>query len=197
MPAEPGQSATARRLLDSARDAFAAKGFHGTSTREIAAGAQMSPAAMYIHYSSKEEVLFQLSLAGHTEALAALAAAADVPGSPTERLRSAVYWFAHWHAENHTTARIVQYERGALAGGHGQQIIELRRRTEQVLRELIAAGAASGQFDVVSVPVATLSIMSLCVDIVRWFPAGALPDAESVAAAYASMAVRMVGARPH
>ena len=27
-----------QRLLDAARDAFAAKGYHGTSTREIAAG---------------------------------------------------------------------------------------------------------------------------------------------------------------
>lgn len=189
------QSETARRLLDSARDAFSRKGFHGTSTREIAAGAQMSPAAMYIHYRSKEDVLFELSLAGHNDARAALASAAGISGNHTERLRSAVYAFAHWHAENHTTARIVQYERGALSEDHGRQITALRRTIEKVMRDLVAEGAAAGEFDVASIDIATLSIMSLCIDIVRWFPTRALPDAESVGAAYASMAVRMVGAK--
>lgn len=189
------ESETARRLLDSARDAFSTKGFHGTSTREIAAGAQMSPAAMYIHYRSKEDVLFQLSLAGHTDAHAALVAATEIDGTLTEKLRSAVYAFAHWHAENHTTARIVQYERGALNEEHGRQIVELRRGIEKVMRDLVSAGVATGEFDVASIDIATLSIMSLCIDIVRWFPARALPDAESVGAAYASLAVRMVGAQ--
>ncbi|WP_442864133.1 TetR/AcrR family transcriptional regulator [Arthrobacter sp. ATA002] len=34
---------TAQRLLDSATEAFAAKGFHGTTTRDIAFGAGVTP----------------------------------------------------------------------------------------------------------------------------------------------------------
>ena len=56
---------TRDRLLAAAIEAFAAKGLHGTTTRDIAAGAGMSPAALYVHHRSKEELLFLISRAGH------------------------------------------------------------------------------------------------------------------------------------
>jgi tetracycline repressor-like protein len=39
----------ARRLLISALDLFARQGLHGTTTRDIAARAGMSPAALFVH----------------------------------------------------------------------------------------------------------------------------------------------------
>src|SRR4051794_6434574 len=58
----PGAS---RRLLMGAVDAFAERGYHATTTRDIASRAGMSPAALYVHYRSKEELLFQLIRIGH------------------------------------------------------------------------------------------------------------------------------------
>ena len=58
------------RLLAAAVEAFAAKGFHGTTTRDISTAAGMSPAALYVHHRSKEELLHQISLAGHERILA-------------------------------------------------------------------------------------------------------------------------------
>ena len=60
------------RLLCAAVEAFAAKGFNGTTTRDIANGAQMSSAAVYVHFRSKEELLFEISDAGHRAILAAI-----------------------------------------------------------------------------------------------------------------------------
>ena len=66
-----GVEADARtRLLAAAVAAFAAKGFHGTTTRDISTAAGMSPAALYVHHRSKEELLHQISLAGHERTLA-------------------------------------------------------------------------------------------------------------------------------
>ena len=66
-----GVEADARtRLLAAAVAAFAAKGFHGTTTRDISTTAGMSPAALYVHHRSKEELLHQISLAGHERTLA-------------------------------------------------------------------------------------------------------------------------------
>ena len=53
------------RLLAAAVDAFADRGFHGTTTRDIAAAAGMSPAALYVHHRSKEELLYLIAVAGH------------------------------------------------------------------------------------------------------------------------------------
>ncbi|PSR70232.1 TetR family transcriptional regulator [Nocardia sp. MDA0666] len=192
--ADRGKLEAERRLLDSARDAFAAKGYYGTSTREIAAGAGMSPAAMYIHFSSKQDVLLRLSIAGHTSALAALESGAATDGSATKRLRAAVYSFAHWHAENHTTARIVQYERTALTEENRAEVTRLRRKITKLMREIIAEGVRTGEFAVDNVDTTTLSVLSLCIDTVRWFPSRELHTAEAVGAAFAGLAERMVKA---
>lgn len=62
--------AARERLLLAAVEAFAAKGFNATTTRDIANGAQMSSAAVYVHFRSKEELLFELSDAGHRRIMA-------------------------------------------------------------------------------------------------------------------------------
>ena len=40
----------AGRLLEAAVAAFADRGFHGTTTRDIATAAGLSPAAVYVHH---------------------------------------------------------------------------------------------------------------------------------------------------
>src|SRR5262245_42328532 len=58
-----------RRLLTSAVRCFAANGFHATTTRDISAGVGLSPAALYVHFPSKELVLYTISRVGHERAL--------------------------------------------------------------------------------------------------------------------------------
>src|SRR5213592_4097070 len=108
----------ARRLLVAAVDAFAERGYHATTTRDIAGRAGMSPAALYIHYKTKEELLYRISGIGHEKALRIMGAAAEAGGSATARLADAVRTFARWHAEHHTTARVIQYELQALSTEH-------------------------------------------------------------------------------
>ncbi len=87
-PRQPApRAADARaRLLGAAVDAFAARGFHGTTTRDIAAAAGMSPAALYVHHRSKEELLYEISLAGHRRTLEVVEQALAGGGDARERL---------------------------------------------------------------------------------------------------------------
>src|SRR5687768_17017010 len=104
----------ARRLLLAAVEAFAERGYHATTTRDIAGRAGMSPAALYIHYKTKEELLHRISRIGHEKAVAILRTAARTEGSPSEWLAEAVSSFVRWHAGGRTTARVVQYELDSL-----------------------------------------------------------------------------------
>ena len=104
----------ARRLLIAAVEAFAERGYHATTTRDIAGRAGMSPAALYIHYKTKEELLHRISRIGHEKALDILRTAARREGTPAERLSDAVSSFVRWHAGGRTTARVVQYELDSL-----------------------------------------------------------------------------------
>ncbi|TRV75335.1 TetR/AcrR family transcriptional regulator [Streptomyces sp. 130] len=184
----------ARRLLVAAVDAFAERGYHATTTRDIAGRAGMSPAALYIHYKTKEELLHRISRIGHDRALAVLEAAADGDGTAAERLATAVRSFVRWHAERHATARVVQYELDALGEEHRTEIIALRRKTDAVVRRIIGEGVASGEFDVPDVPGTTLAVLSLCIDVARWFNAQGSRTPDEVAELYAGLVLRMVAA---
>jgi AcrR family transcriptional regulator len=58
MSSAPRLSAEARKeaIVDAVRDVFAAKGFDGTTTRELAQAAGVSEALLYKHFPSKESL---------------------------------------------------------------------------------------------------------------------------------------------
>ncbi|GGV25565.1 TetR/AcrR family transcriptional regulator [Streptomyces spectabilis] len=185
----------ARRLLVAAVEAFAERGYHATTTRDIAGRAGMSPAALYIHYKTKEELLHRISRLGHDKALTILRTAADGGGSASERLADAVRSFVRWHAGHHTTARVVQYELDALGPEHRTEIVALRRKSDAAVREIINDGVRAGEFDVPDVPGTTLAVLSLCIDVARWFNVAGRRTPDEVGALYADLVLRMVGAR--
>jgi len=185
----------ARRLLVAAVEAFAERGYHATTTRDIAGRAGMSPAALYIHYKTKEELLHRISRIGHDKALDIVRTAADGEGPAAERLSAAVRSFVRWHAGQHTTARVVQYELDALGPEARAEIVALRRQTDAAVREIVEDGVAAGDFDVPDVPGTTLAILSLCIDVARWFNVDGPRTPDEVGALYADLVLMMVGAK--
>lgn len=183
---------TRSRLLEAAESAFAGKGFHGTTTRDIASAAGMSPAVLYVHHNSKEELLYQLSRSGHEEALRVTLEALASSDDPVVQLRRFVYDFALHHARSHTMSRIANYELPALSEEHLDEVMVIRRRISREVRGLIDRGVAAGVF-VAPVPrMAVLALMSMSIDIARWYTDDVM-DPEAIAAAYADMGVRMLG----
>ncbi|GAB3112693.1 hypothetical protein GCM10027160_15050 [Streptomyces calidiresistens] len=185
---------TAGRLLLAAVESFAERGFHATTTRDIAGRAGMSPAALYIHYRTKEELLHQISVYGHERVARILGDAVAGPGTAAERLAVAVSAFARWHAEHHTRARVVQYELAALGEEHYAEIQRLRRRTAELVRGVIADGVAAGQFRVADVRGTARALLSLCIDVARWYDPAGSDTPRELALLYAGLALRMVGA---
>ena len=185
----------ARRLLVAAVEAFAERGYHATTTRDIAGRAGMSPAALYIHYKTKEELLHRISRIGHEKALEILRTAARREGGATERLADAVSSFVRWHAGGRTTARVVQYELDSLGPDARAEIIALRRQVDAEVRGIIQDGVTAGDFDVPDIPGTTLAVLSLCIDVARWFNVDGPRTPEEVGTLYADLVLRMVGAR--
>jgi AcrR family transcriptional regulator len=190
------RTAGVERLLDAAVEAFAEKGFHATTTRDIAARVGLSPAAVYVHFASKEELLYELSLVGHQAALGIVIAAVDAaPSDPAAQLRGLVGDFAAWHARHRRTARVVQYELAALAPEHREVIRGLRRQIQARVRDLLSGGVAAGVFVVPDVAGTALALLSLMVDIARWYDPSGARSPDDVGSLYADLALRMVTAR--
>lgn len=183
------------RLVEAARIAFGTNGFHGTTTRHIAAAAGMSPAAVYVHHPSKEALLFALSREGHLTTLDEVTVAAESSADPVVQVRAIVRTFVHREAEHHTTARIVNYELGALSAEHRAEIDVLRRRIQDVLREVLEAGSRGGVFACPDPRMTATAIMGMSIDVARWFHDEGRWTADEVAEHHAQMALRMAGTR--
>lgn len=186
------ESVARRRLLEAAVDAFAERGFGGTSTRDVAVRAGRSPAAVYIHYDSKEALLYAISLEGHMDALDCLKLAYASSEDPAARLHGMVSAFSDWHMENTKLARVVQYELHALSKAHRADIISRRRRFHRVMVGALREGIRAGQFQVDDVNGTARALLSLCIDLVRWFDPVRGRDSRAIAQLNADLALRMV-----
>ncbi len=193
----PGLSGatTPERLKEAAIIEFADRGFHATTTRDIASRAGLSPAGVYVHFPSKEDLLYAVSLTGHEGALQMLREAAANASSVSDALRVTVGNFAQWHAERFRDARVVQYEFPHLSHEHREHILGLRKQINEVVATILAAGVRSGDFEVDDVPGTTLAILSMAVDVCRWYDEGVRRSPESIGADYGALAVRLVSRR--
>ncbi|MBC3190370.1 TetR/AcrR family transcriptional regulator [Pseudonocardia sp. C8] len=185
---------TRAKLLRAATTAFAEKGFHATTTRDIATAAGMSPAAVYVHHRSKEELLHLISRAGHETTLELIRAAVRSTSDPAEQLTAVIREFAVHHARAHTTARIVNYELAALSPEHHAEIRELRRAISAELRALIQRGIDAGVFRTPHADMAATALLSLGIDIARWYRTDGQWSPDDIGGFYADLALRMVGA---
>ncbi|PJJ54186.1 AcrR family transcriptional regulator [Mumia flava] len=182
-----------QRLIEAAIEAFAERGFHATTTRDISTRAGMSPAALYVHHASKEQLLYEVSSFGHADTLAMVREVYASSEDPVERLRLMQYEFTRWHAVHQQKARVVQYEIAALTPEHRREVAGYRRDIEQVYRDAIGAGVDKGVFDVEDVRGTALALISMAIDLVRWYQAEGPRTPEGIADLYAQLALRAVG----
>lgn len=187
---------TQRRIVVAAVAAFADRGFHATTTRDIALAAGLSPAGLYVHYPSKAAVLAQVSRTGHEATLELVRTVLEDPQdtSSADRLRAVVETFTAWHARHHLVARVVQYELAALPAADHAEVAALRRRIEGLVEAEVRRGVARGELAVDEPHAATRAVLSLCIDVARWFDPTGRESPQDVARLYGTLVLRMLGA---
>jgi hypothetical protein len=89
----------------------------------------------------------------------------------------------------------VQYELEALGEDSRAEIVALRKQVDGQVRRIVQEGVASGEFEVPDAQGATLAIMSLCIDVARWFRVDGRWTPDEVGALYADLVLSMVGAK--
>lgn len=185
----------ARRLMAAAVESFAERGYHATTTRDIATAAGMSPAALYVHFPAKSAVLFAISRHGHERTLAMVEEIVAADPDPVAAMRELVARFVAWHAKRHVVARVVQHELAALPPEEYEVVVALRRRTERLVREVISRGVERGEFTVPDVRTAARAVLSLGIDVARWYSPTSKPTPAILGRQYAGLVLSMLGHR--
>ena len=104
---EREREATARAILDAARELFVAEGYQNVSIRKIAERIEYSPAAIYSYFPSKDDIFLALAEEGFRllfQSAEQCACSTDPAAPPIECIRDAflnLYNFSKSHPEYH------------------------------------------------------------------------------------------------
>jgi AcrR family transcriptional regulator len=134
-------------LLDLALDAFADRGYDGTSVREVCRRLGVSHNLVHERYGSKEALWYAAIEHGfHTLAGQLATAAHDTEGDELDRLRAILVRYVEVTAERPALIRIINYE-AARPGGRLDHVYDhyikpAHQLADVLLRDLAADGRA-------------------------------------------------------
>jgi AcrR family transcriptional regulator len=206
------------RLLEAATVAFAERGYHGVSVRDLTSTVGIQAGSFYAHFPSKEALLAELMVLGHQAHQAHVRDAILGSGAdPVDQLRAAVHANVGFHATYPLLTIVCNSELHALAPETRDRIIALRHDAGVLVAAVIDRGNASGAFDCDDTWLALSAIAGMGVRVAWWYrppslrgddsPLSDYPheaatwlpesdhDVEAIASAYADFALRMVGAK--
>jgi AcrR family transcriptional regulator len=187
------QPESRRRILVAAVELFATEGYHPTTTRKIAQVVGMSPAAVYVHYQAKVELLCEIGAVGYSALIAEVRAASEDSSGPADQLARMMSAFVRWQIGHRALARVMQSALDELEDPTRQRILTLQAALGGLFESVLAAGARAGELSVdadVVIPAAR-ALQSIGFDLPRW-PWSDDDDAR-VGHAYAGLALRMLG----
>lgn len=185
---------TAAAILGAAVAVMAEHGYHGTSVRDIAAQAGVSPGAIYHHFGSKQSVLVTILDRGIDRLVRmtedALFAAGD---DPAERLRAIVETHVLAHARGRRESFIGNSELRSLESVGRALIVTKRDAQQRMFDRVVADGVARGVFTTPFPVEAARVIVSACTAVATWFRTDGPLSPEEVVERYKRVALDTVG----
>ncbi|MCP3062603.1 TetR/AcrR family transcriptional regulator [Myxococcus sp. K38C18041901] len=194
LPPSAPSDGTRRRILETALQLFANRGYHDTSIRDLAKVLELQPSALYAHFSSKEHVLAELVRIGHEAHHDALQSALKSSGpEPAEQIRALVRAHTRTHALHPQLAVVVNEELYALTPELAAPAVVLRDKSAALLAEVIERGVAQRSFSPPHPRVAAAAISAMGVRLPYWYEPGSALDVDTLADLHAELALRMLG----
>jgi AcrR family transcriptional regulator len=149
------------------------EGYEGTSTRDIAAAAGVSVAALYHHFPSKLDLLREFLHEAHDVVNGRVAREIEVAGPrAVDRLDAAVrtlIW-SNLHDDWARKAALVSWrEHGRLDQTDQRLIAKKRRQLIDLVEEVVETGVADGDMATEEPRLVASAIVTLCVTVVDPF----------------------------
>jgi len=171
-------------------------GYHGTSVRDIADRADLSPASLYNHFASKQQILVAIMERGIDELLRRTREALDaVPeDDPAGRLRAIVEVHVLYHLEDQRGTQLGTSELRALEEPVREAHIAKRLRHQRIFESVVEDGVARGVFGTPYPADAGRAIVTMCTAVATWYRADGPLTREEICTRYQELALAAAGA---
>jgi len=196
--ASPRRAANQRRrapqIIEAAARVFAERGYHGATTQDIADVLGIRQASLYYYFSSKEAALEAVCLKGVEGFFDAAKTIAAGPGSAQERLTLLINSHLSPLIDRRDFVKVFQNERKFLPAESRKRIGRWSRGLERIFEDVIAEGAAKGEFRADLDPrLTTLAILGMCNAATTWYRKENVPVSH-IAKEFARLALQGIDA---
>jgi acetoacetyl-CoA synthetase len=182
------------RILNAALEAFAEKGYHGTTTRQLAERSGLSVPGIYHHYRSKQDILFDLMMVIIDELIDRSHQALDsAEDQPREQFDAMVESLLRFHMYRQRGAVVSTSELRSLEPENRAKYVARRDEQQRMLDRIITAGVDSGEFATPFPADASRAIASLCVGVASWYRPDGQYSVETLLEHYVTIAEAIVG----
>lgn len=181
-------------ILAAALSCFVEHGYHGTTTRVLAAAAGLSVPGLYHHYPSKQTIMVELLQRAMSDLYARSLAALSDGRTDRERFELQIECLTMFHAHRQGLAFVAANEIRGLEHDARDRHIAARDRQQAILESVVADGVVSGDFVVDDVKLVTRAIVTMCTGVAQWYrPDRGGISPEQLARRYVAIALRVVG----
>jgi len=190
---ETKQSKPSTRLeevLQSAANIFFAKGFHAASIEDVARDVGMLKGSLYYYIKSKDDLLFQLLLAGIEDSDAFIARQIDPQGDPLQELERAIRAQIDYIIQNRVQFGLFLHEFDSLSGKRQHKLISVMSRYNSRFVELVRRGQEQGKLIPGEPWVIVNGILGMCNWLYRWYDTDEISDPEQVKQIFLRMLLR-------
>ena len=183
---------TAKAIREQSLKLFAQRGYAAVSMRQIAEAVGIQASGLYQYFNTKQQMLFDVML-NHMQELLAAWEDSKCPDDPAKALEH----FTRFHISFHLTrpdAVFVSYmELRSLEPAEFEAIETLRRRYENILRDILKRGARQGLFAIDDPHVSAMAILAMITGVNTWYRSGGRLSQNKIRDLYVTMVLGSVG----
>lgn len=126
------------RLLGTVAQLIAEKGYEAASMRDVSEAMGVSPAGLYYHFKSKEDLLFQIQHRTFAVLLAKQEETLALPGTAEEKFHRLMHGHLAFFSSHPNELKVCTYEMESLKGELFEQVEALRRRYHRLFSGVVA-----------------------------------------------------------
>ncbi len=179
-----------KRILEKAAELFRERGYYGVTIEEIAKAVKLSKVSIYNHWQSKQELLYEIHVNGHTALLEGLVKIAESENPPDVKLREAIVWHIVLACATMSPTTGALSQEFALPSHLLKAIIRIRDEYDDRLRKIIAEGIRQGIFVDSDPKLVSLIIIGTVNYIQHWYSPNGKLSKEEIADRYAEFLMR-------
>ena len=184
---KPKPGTRLQEVLKSAANIFFAKGFHATSIEDVARDVGMLKGSLYYYIKSKEDLLFQLLLAGIEDGDAYIAQHIDLEGEPVQQLERAIRAQIDYIIQNKVPFGLFLHEFDSLSGKRQHKVIAVMSRYNNRFVDLVKRGQEQGKLIEGEPWLIVNGILGMCNWLYRWYDTDHVSDPEQVKQVFLNM----------